>query len=796
MLKTQVLLALRSLRRTRGYAVLNVAGLALGMMCVILIALFVRDELVYDRYHPAADRIVWVTGDVDVDGQLEQNSSSQGVVAPTLVAALPSVEAAVRIIGAGERYTLGDRTVREKGIVYADPDLFRVFDGLRLLRGDAETALAAPGQIVVTESLAARLFGTADPMGRTMDGENGALTVTGVLADLPAQSTLRLDGAVSLATAPDPGWWYENWHAFAFDTYVRLREGASVDAFRASLPGVVERHAGEAEASAERPLALVATPLLDVHLRADRPAPNGTAGNETTVLVFALVALFVLMLACVNFTNLATARSLERAREVGVRKTLGAARGGLAVQFLVEAILLSTLSLAVALVLVVLALPAMEAVTQRTLALGDLGVWSLALVGLVVATGVLAGAYPAFVLSRFRPADVLRGTFATGRQGAAVRRALVVLQFSVTAALLVGTAVVYSQLRYMQSRDLGFGDREAQLIALDLAGDEGLSEHLDAFKDRLASVPGVTGVTSSMSIPSGMHASAGGAIERADGSPQDVSVEIYLADAAFADVYGLDLVAGRLPRPAEASDESAEYVVNEATVRLLGETAPEMLLGRSAGFWGMPGTIVGVLRDFHTQGLQQPVEPLGLATADMFQNIVTVRVPTGGVAAALAGIETVWSATAPGLPFEPQFVDEAFGRQYDAERRFGRLFVGFAALAVAIACLGLFGLAAHAAAQRRKEIGVRRVLGATVLQVVSVLTRDMLGVVLVAVALGVPAALFWMERWLDGFAVRAPIGWEVAVFAGGAVLTVALATVAGQALRAAAADPVHALRSD
>lgn len=794
MLKNYLVVALRSLRRQKGYAALNVAGLAVGMACVVLIGLYVRDELSYDRFHAHADRIVRLSVDFVVEGEVSENVSSQGLLAPALEADLPEVERAVRIIGDTPVFAAGGQLFEEAAVVYADPGLFEVFDGLRLLRGDRATVLAEPGSLVLSERLARKYFGESDPVGRTIMDRGQALTVTGVMADVPPQSTLRLDGAIALATATDPGWWYQNWLSVNFTTYALLEEGTALDAFRAKLPAFARRQAGDELREAEQGMVFHAERLIDLHLRSSRAESTGSLPR---LLTLGAVALFVLLIACVNFTNLATARSVERAKEVGVRKTMGAGRGGLAVQFLAEVVVLSMLALVVALGLVQLALPPFETLAGKVLSLRGLGPGLIVLVGLALVTGLLAGVYPALALSRFQPVQVLRGRFSGGRQGVALRRGLVVLQFGISVALIAATAVVYNQLRYLQERDLGFdaGSAETgQLVTLGFGGDEGVVERLAAIKARFESHPAVLGVASSLTVPVGGHPEAGGTIGRPGGGMRDFTVEAYLVDTAFVDVYGMALVAGRKPGAETTSDSLAGYVLNETAVRAAGYPGPEAVLGTRASFWGIDGEVVGVVRDFHTRGLQEPVAPLALVATDEYQSVLTLRVQTASLPQTMRELEATWREVAPQRPFTVEFLDAAFGAQYDAERRFGRVFGVFAGLAIAVACLGLFGLAAYTAQQRTKEIGIRKTLGASVGGLVVLLTKDTVALVAVAFTLAVPAVYVGMGRWLDGFAYRTEIGPGVFVGAGLLVLVVALLTVSGQALRAASIDPVKSLR--
>ncbi|MEO0558574.1 MAG: ABC transporter permease [Bacteroidota bacterium] len=792
---------LRGLRRNLSYTFLNGVGLALGMACVLLIGLYVLNEVRYDRFHAEGDRIAWITADLIEDGERDQINTTQGILGPLLAEDISDVEAVVRLNSADPLYVVDGKPHRIDGVRYADASLFEVFDGFEALHGVLD--VSAPGNVVVTESLARRLFGRADVVGETLQGavgpqtissdeKPGLLTITGVMADPPTASTLQFPAVVASSTMDAPEWMYESWRAFAFDTYVKLRPGVSVEAFEAQLPGLVADRA--TEAMGDDKLELGAVPLFEARLRSERPGTRGT----TTLWAFGTVGLFVLLLACVNFTNLATARSLIRAREVGVRKTLGAGRGGLTVQFLSEAIVMSLLSLGLALILVQAALPWAETVVGTPLALGSLGLWLIALAGIAVVTGVLAGAYPAFVLARFRPVDVLKGQFSTGRKGTTLQRGLVLFQFTVTVILLLGTATVFAQLHYMQTTDLGFGpeSESEQLVTLDFDGDEGVAERVDVVKTSLEAIPGVTGVTASITRPAGGQPLAGGGIEAPDGTTREMSVNLLISDADFSSVYSLRLLAGREPRMALGEEASVEYLLNESALREAGYASAQDVLGKSAGFWGFEGTVVGVVRDFHTQGFQTAIGPLAVVALPEFQSLFTLRVRTDNMAGTLDRAGEVWAELAPAIPYEPTFIDDAVGALYETERRFGRIFGLFAGLAVLIACLGLFGLAAHASAQRRKEIGVRRVLGATVSQVVRLLTRETLALVGLAIVIGVPIAVVLMERWLDDFAYRTTVGVGTVGMAALIVVTVAAVTVGVQALRAATADPIRTLRAD
>ncbi|MEM0963934.1 MAG: ABC transporter permease, partial [Bacteroidota bacterium] len=792
--------AFRSLRHNRGFALLNVGGLAVGMACVTLIALFVRHETQVDAFHEHADRIVRMDVDEVRDGEMDHTSVTQGPLAPALSASIPEVEVAIRMLRGRPIFEVGGEVQRPGVVYYTDPEALDVFS-FPLVAGDRATALDEPGGLVLTETAARTLFGRTDVVGERVASGANTLTVTGVMKDVPSRSHLQFEALASLATLEDPGFYY-TWRTSAFRTYALLREGTDRAAFEAKLPALLTAEAGEA--LEDREVTLRATPLAEIYFH---PVYTGSdaRGDAQTLQILGAIALFVLLIAGVNFTNLATARSLDRAREVGVRKTLGAGRGGLAVRFLAEAVVLCLVAFALGLGLAALALPGFETLTERPLALADLGVWTLGLAGLAALVGLVAGAYPALVLSGFRPAEVLKGRFATGARGAGLRRALVAVQFAVSIALIAATAVVFAQIDHMQSRDLGLdlGGGTSQLLVLpfeggdpmDPFGESDTAPVNEAVRQFLA-LPGVTGVTSSSSAPTGGHNTAGGEVEVASGETEDFLAAMYMVDSSFVDVYGLEMVAGAPPEAATISDSMAAYVLNETAAREAGYASPEAALGASAEFWSGPGEVVGVVRDFHVEGLQTAVEPLALVASDMLQSVLTLRVRTERLPETLDAVAAVWPELVPSRPFTYSFLDEDFGAQYAAEQRFSRVFGVLAALAIAIACLGLFGLAAHEIGTRRKEIGVRRVLGATVAQVVALLSRGVVALVAIGSVIAVPLVVLGMSRWLDGFAYRIDVGWWPLVLAAALVLAIALATVAGQAARAALADPVRALRSE
>ncbi len=802
MLKNYLTVALRSLRRQKGYAALNVVGLAVGLACCGFIGLYVQDELSYDRFNERADRIVRVVREIRSGGEEIDSAPTSAPMAPALEAEFPEVEHAVRLVMASgllERVSGTERVrYQEPAVAYGDAAIFEVFS-FPLVAGDPARALVEPNAVVLTESLARKYFGDTDPMGQPLRlDDQVTLTVTGVMRDVPPTSHLAFDAVVSFATweAMAPSWLITEWNANYLYTYLLLPKAYDPADLEAKLSAFVDRHLGEVAHATFESLALRLQALTGIYLHSDLQGEAGPTGDPTRLYVFSLVGVFILLIACVNFTNLATARAAQRAKEVGLRKAIGAWRSQLIGQFLAESVLVSLAAFVLALGLSQLLLPAFNALAGKDV--GTLwsygGRYALLLAGLALVVGLGAGSYPAFVLSGFRPAAVLRGPFRGSRQGALLRKGLVVVQFAVTIVLLVGTGVVHRQLGYMRGQGLGF-DQE-QLLVVDFQGDTGVQEQWEGVAHALAGARGVAAVAFSSAVPGERQSQFSIVYEGPDGTEQRGEMNEYAVDYDFAPTYGLTVVAGRNLSAEVPTDTSRAYLLNEAAVAALGYRTPEEVIGRRFHIGGMDetGEVVGVVRDFHYHGLRERVEPLVLHVLPSFYGYVTVRVRADAAGEAVAALEQVWAEAVPQRPFEYQFLDERFDEQYRAEEQFGRIFSVFAGLAIFVACLGLFGLASFTAVQRTKEVGVRKVLGASAASIVALLSRDFLKLVAVAFVVAVPVAYWGMSRWLDGFAYRVTIGPGVFALAGGLTLLISLVAVSAHTLRAATADPVKSLR--
>ncbi len=802
MLPTALRLALRRLARRPGTTAAHVGGLAVGLACCFLALLFVRDELSYDRFHAGAERIV------EIRQQMEWGSETMNfMMAPEGAAEALAHPAGVEAVAAtADQPGLVRRTPTSAGVVvdevrFADPSFFRVFS-FPLLEGDARTALDGPGKTILTASLAQALFGDADPVGETVYVERTgfglrdpaplAATVTGVAADPPGASSFQFELLVSGqtpvatndGTAPALG--------EAVPTYVRLASLADTVAVQAALRPLILAGGSFGPYTP----AGAGTPQF-VLQHFDSPQ-EGMTGRPLYLVLFLAIAGLVLLLACVNYATLATALALSRSTEVGVRKTLGASRWQLARLFLAEALVLALVAGGVAVGLVAAGLPAFNAFFAKRVVLGGLGPAEWAAVPLLaLLAGLLAGAYPALVLARFRPVAALRGTATDGRGGTRVRQGLVVFQFAVTAVLLASTAVVWSQLDALRSRDLGFeGDR---VVTLGLQADR-LTQLRDVMKQQAEAIPGVARASIASVVPGGFNMMMSLSPSQTPADPSDdVGVRTLSADADYPATLGLEMAAGAWFTP--DSPPGGVVVLNETAARKLGlmTTDAATAIGETVVTGGgeTPSEIVGVVRDFHVEGPRNAIEPVVVAPLAEFESTTLLAVQLrSSDARTLAALRAMWERLAPEYPFDPRFVSDAFADQMRQDRQLGQLFGAVGLVAVVLACLGVFGLAAHAAERRRKEIGIRKVLGATVAGLVARLSGEFARLVAVALAVAAPVAWWLARRWLEGFAYPAPL--SAGPFVGVAVGVLALALLAAgvHAVRAATADPVRSLRSD
>ncbi len=801
MLQNYVKITLRSLRKHLGYSLVNVVGLGLGIACCMLILLYVQDERSYDRFHENADRLYRVVEYIGSEGGGEHSASAPIPVGKALRENFPHlVDHAVRFFNF-QAPTLAlaygnDRKFNEPRLFFTDPAVFEAFS-FELLRGNPQTALLEPNTMVLTEAMARKYFGDEDPIGKVLRfEEEHPLTVTGVLAEMPHNAHFRFDFLASFASLEQllPEGLRESWYWNPAWTYVLLPEGASPQALATQFPAFVEANFPDV---IRTDVELQLQPLTRIHLHSHLDyeiEPNSSMAN---IYIFSAIALLVLLIACINFMNLSTARSAKRAREVGIRKALGARRRQLVRQFLVEAVLLTFLAVLLGLALVILSLPVFNAFTEKAISLDLLNgsVW-LGLTAVALGVGLLAGIYPAFVLSAFQPVRVLKSSIFTEGRSWGLRKVLVVAQFSLSIALIAGTIIAYHQLRHLLSADVGF-ERE-QVVMLPVIRSP-LAPNYETFKDELLERSGVTSVTALEEVLGAKHQT--GNYQWESMTESRLFARLFVRHD-FTRTFDVDVVAGRDYDEEIETDQREALIINEAMARQMG-WAPDEAVGKRfyGGGDGEPrGRIVGVVEDFHFTSLHQPVQPLVLAlntspgAFNLFIKYVAVRLAPDDVPGALAHVEQVWQRFVPNRPFDYFFLDERLDRLYKTEADMGRIAGAFALFALLVAGLGLFGLASYMAEQRTREIGVRKVMGASVNSILYLMTREFLQLVLIAFVIAVPLAYLAADRWLDGFAYSIDIAWWVFLLAGAAALGVALLTVSFQSVRAALVDPVKALR--
>ena len=800
MLENYFKIALRTLQKQKSYSGINIAGLAVGMACCLLILLFVHDELRYDRYHENADRVYRVTRAWydDAGEPTLQFARISPPIGPALALEMPEVQHAARIVQTGSLVSYEDAHFQEPRFYFAEHAVFSIFT-IPFVKGDPETALAEPYTVVLTETMAEKYFGTADPIGRVIRYENTFdLRVTGVVADAPPQTHFHYDFLGSFTTFTAKPWseqWETNWGGNnSFATYVLLHEGADPAALEARFPAFLDRHYVLHIGASSR---LFLQPLTDIHLYSHLDSELEPNGDVTYVYLFTAIAFFILLIACFNFMNLATARAAKRSREVGMRKVLGATRKQLIAQFLGESMLLTLIALVLSVMMAELLLPVFNDLAGKELRLFASNALLVlpGLAGITLFVGLLAGSYPAFFLSAFEPAAVLKKAV-RGSWRSHVRTVLVTTQFAISIGLIVGVAVIVKQLNYVQQKNLGFEAEQIVIVNTTAA----MRQDFEAFRTRLLEHPGVRAVTASEYIPSGqLRNSINGRAEVNGQIKPFNSLGLLAVDHDFTTTYGMGIVAGRTFSKAVASDSLQGFLLNEAAVKQLGWASPEEAVGAffmldAETLADRRGQVVGVVKDFHFESLHEGITPMVLYIRPDRYMRAAIKIAPQDIPATIAALEERWQAYVPGAPLAYTFLDQRFAQLYQAEQHFGQVVGTFAILAILIAGLGLFGLASFAAEQRTKEVGVRKVLGASVASIAVLLCRDFTRVVLFGFVVACPVAYLAMHTWLGTFAYRIEISWWIFLMAGSLTLAIALLTISYQSIRAALAQPVKSLR--
>ena len=781
--------------RHKAYTFINIAGLTVGIACCALILLLIQHELRYDRFHQKAGQIYRLTMVFEQEGQAHKISEMAAPIGPALAEEYPEVLQAVRLQDTYKTLVkYASRQFYEDAVYYADSNLFEVFD-FPLVRGNPATALQNPKSVVLSRKAAQKYFGEEEALGKTLQIEHGEgdFQVTGILQEIPQASTVRPDFLIPFSNIGERR--LGNWWGFGYPTFVLLSEPVAT-ALESKLPAFVKKHYENAPPGFPAPT-LGLQPLADIHLRSDFDNEAGKLSAMTYLYFFATLAFFIIAVACINFMNLATARSQHRAREVGVRKVIGGRRSQLVLQFISEAVLLALIATVGAVVLIEFFLPAFNALAQKELSI-DYGADGLLLAGfflLALFVGIAAGSYPAFFLSRFQPVEVLKGGSRPGVSGARLRQLLVVGQFMISIALIAGTLVVNDQIEFIHNKHLGF-DKE-QVVVVPLRGEQA-KNNWARLKTELLRHPEILQATASFGVPADQIRWTTGS-KRGDNDAEK-HVYTYQIDYDFFATLGIELAAGRLLSPEFPGDSTQAFVLNETAVKEFGWQSAEAAIGQSFVWLGhgqdnpKKGTVVGVVKDFHFRPLYEKIAAAVFHLMPGGHNYVVMRVRPHSMEQALAVLKEKWQTFDPVHPLEFSFMDEKVELQYGAETRLLKIFGIFSSFAVFISCLGLFGLVSFTTEQRTKEIGIRKVLGASVANIIFMLSNSFTKLVLIAFVVATPLALYAMNQWLQNFAYHVAIGSWVFALAGGMALLIALLTVSTQAIKAALSNPVEALR--
>jgi len=772
------------------FSLINIFGLALGMTCSILITLWLKDELKRDRLHANDKRLFRVMENQYYSGSISTFPASPGILAENIVKDVPEIEMASQMLWEEQPlFTVGDIFDKEKGR-YVQKDFLRMFS-FRLLKGDPATALARPDAVVISKQLADKYFKGQNPIGKMIkvDSKENVM-VTGVLDEIPELSSLKFDFLMSYDIWQKKNDWSKEWGNNGPRCYVMLKPNASVDKVNAKIKNYIKTKNKDSNVE------LFLQNYGESYLYSNWENGKQAGGRIEYVRIFSVVAIVILLIACINFMNLATARSLRRAREIGVRKVVGAGKRQLVAQFIGESMFVSFLAILISLLIVALILPSFNDLTEKHLAINLTDPkFLLILLGLTIVTGVISGSYPALFMSTLRPIVVLKGILKFKAGATYFRKGLVVFQFALSIILILGMIVVYRQINYIHNKNLGFAKED--LIYMPLEG--GLGKNFMAFKNELLNQPGIKGVTSAQSDPLEVGSSTQGVRWPGKDTTKLILFSNNPITYDYVKTMGIQLVDGRDFDPSYSLD-TMNYLINEAAAKKIGYKEP---VGKELTMWGDKGMIIGLMKDYHHNSLHVPIEPLILrlfkpswTKENGYWGNVIVRTEKGKTKEALASMEKKFKQFNPGFPFKYYFTDDEIMKNYKSEYTVSKLSKYFAFLAIFISCLGLFGLVMFTAEQKTKEIGIRKVLGASVSGIVGMLSKDFLVLVLIASALAFPIAWWMMNKWLMDFEYRISIGWWVFVVAGVVAMLIALLTISFQSIKSALANPVKSLRTE
>ncbi|WP_026463763.1 ABC transporter permease [Adhaeribacter aquaticus] len=778
-------IAFRNLTRQRGYSFLNIAGLSLGLATSLLILLWVIDELRYDGFHKQIDKLYVVLHNLNFsNNEVRTGPDTQGLLAPALKETFPEITDATRVSFAQERILkVGNKSFKEQGH-FADPNFFRLFS-FPLVAGNSQTVLQNISSIVISQSLARRHFGNEQQaLGNVIqvDGTD-KFTVSGVFKDVPENSSLQFDYVLPFEVLFQHNHWLSDWGASSIQTFVLLQETAEAEVVDKKIKNFIQSKFNGSIST------LMLQPLKQFYLYDKFENGRPTGGRIVYVRLFSVVAAFILLIACINFMNLATARASQRAKEVGVRKVIGANRASLISQFLIESFFLAVIAMSIALLVVIYVLPFFNQLTQKQISIpfGN-PIFILGLIGIILLTSLVSGSYPAFFLSSFHSGQIIKGTINTGTRQSYLRQGLVIFQFILSTGLIVATVVVYQQIQYMKNKDLGL----VQENLIYFKGGAGILNHFEAYETELLKQPGISQVAlSSQDLLGGGNTSQ--SLDWEGKNPADiVSFQVIYANHEFLTTIGAKLKEGRNFSPDFATD-SLHYLVNESAGKVMGMQQP---IGQKIRFQGREGKIIGLVKDFHTSTLHEPIMPVIITLRPIDVQMVYARTKPNQAQVAIASLQKMHTQFEPAAPFEYHFLDQSFDQIYRRDMLVSTLATGFSFITIFISCLGLFGLVTFTVQQRRKEIGIRKVVGASVAQIVGLLSKDLLKLVLIANLVAWPLAGWVMHQWLRDFAYRINISLWVFAIAGLAALLIAFLTISFQAVKAAIVNPVNSLRNE
>lgn len=794
MIRNYLLLAVKHLRKQRVFSVINILGLTVGITCCFMIFLFIMNEFSYDDFHKNGKNIYRVMRVGNNNGERRNVPYLSPPYGPTLINDYPdAVQASVRLMRDNDLISYDNISFNEKNIYLADKNFFEFFD-FRLTKGNSATVLKEPNSIVLSETTAKKYFGNDEPIGKILQfNKDQQLKVTGICKDVPVNSHLQFDMVIPLELLrpmqPD---WFTQWPSNGLFTYIQLNPNVDPKQFEKHFPAFMDKYLGDYYASAGFKMGLTIQPLSDVYFTTDA-LDNVKHGNKKMVYIFMCIAILILVIACINFINLATARATDRSKEVGLRKVLGAVRRQLFSQFMLESILYATVACILSIGLVQLLMPAYSNLLGYQLP----SFWGnpivyIFLVAVILIVGLLAGSYPALLLSSFSPIESLKGKLKVGKRGSFFRKALVVFQFGISVLLIISVVIIMSQMNYMRNTDLGFNKEQTMIVRFDNLA---ISRKKSQFKNELKTIPAVQNVSLMSGEPGGFHDGYG--FEAEGKSQEQLIFRTEYADWDFAKTLGLKIIAGRDLSENFKTDSLQSVLINRTAANTLGYT-PEQAIGKwikNLSKDSLRRTIIGVVEDYHFSSMKSRIEPLVISPGTD-KRLALIRLKTSQLPSAIAAIKKMYTNVAPDYPFEYSFLDEQFDKAYKTESKQQSVLSIFSMIAIFIACLGLFGLASYTAIKKTKEIGIRKVLGSSVQNIILLLSKDLLKPVLIGTAIAIPIGYYAMNKWLQGFAYRISFHWWMFAIAVVVAVTIALLTVGLQALKAAIANPIKSLRTE